>query len=45
VLGQDVDAAGFAHAMQQAGYATDPMYASKLARVVNSETMRQALAG
>ena len=45
VLGQDVDAAGFAHAMQQAGYATDPMYASKLVRVVNSETMRQALAG
>jgi len=45
VLGQDADAAGFARAMQQAGYATDPMYASKLARVVNSETMRQALAG
>ncbi len=45
VFGQDVDAAGFARAMQQAGYATDPMYASKLARVVNSETMRQALAG
>lgn len=45
VFGQDVDAAGFARGMQQAGYATDPMYASKLARVVNSETMRQALAG
>lgn len=45
VLGQDVDAAGFARAMQQAGYATDPMYASKLARVVDSVTMRQALAG
>ncbi len=45
VLGQDLDAAGFARAMQQAGYATDPMYASKLARVVGSETMRQALAG
>lgn len=45
VFGQDVDAAGFARVMQQAGYATDPMYASKLARVVNSETMRQALAG
>ncbi|BAN35517.1 flagellar rod assembly protein/muramidase FlgJ [Sulfuricella denitrificans skB26] len=45
VLGQDADAAGFARAMQQAGYATDPMYASKLARVVNGETMRQALAG
>jgi len=45
VFGQDVDAAGFARLMQQAGYATDPMYASKLERVVNSETMRQALAG
>lgn len=45
VLGQDVDAAGFARAMQHAGYATDPMYASKLERVVNSETMRQALVG
>lgn len=45
VLGQARDAAGFARALQQAGYATDPMYASKLARVANSETMRQALAG
>lgn len=45
VLGQEGDAAGFARALQQAGYATDPMYASKLARVANSETMRQALAG
>ena len=45
VFGQDIDAVGFARAMQHAGYATDPMYASKLARVVNSETMRQALAG
>jgi flagellar protein FlgJ len=45
VFGQDIDAEGFARMMQQAGYATDPMYASKLVRVVNSETMRQALAG
>jgi flagellar protein FlgJ len=45
VLGQNNDAAGFARALQQAGYATDPMYASKIARVANSETMRQALAG
>ncbi|MDD5328443.1 MAG: flagellar assembly peptidoglycan hydrolase FlgJ [Sulfuricella sp.] len=45
VVGQNSDAAGFAHALQRAGYATDPAYASKLARVVNSETMRQALAG
>lgn len=45
VFGQDMDAAGFARALQQAGYATDPMYASKLTRVLSSETMRQALAG
>lgn len=45
VFEKHIDAEGFAKAMQQAGYATDPMYASKLARVVNSETMRQALAG
>lgn len=45
VIGQNNDAAGFARALQQAGYATDPMYASKLERVVNSEAMRQALAG
>ena len=45
VIGQDIDAASFAKALQRAGYATDPMYASKLARVVSSETMRQSLAG
>lgn len=45
VLGQGMDAAGFARVLQQAGYATDPMYASKLTRVLSSETMRQALAG
>ena len=45
VFEKNVDAEGFARVMQQAGYATDPLYASKLARVVNSETMRQALAG
>jgi flagellar protein FlgJ len=43
VLGQGADAASFAQALQQSGYATDPQYASKLARVVGSETMRQAL--
>lgn len=45
VTGQDIDAASFAKALQRAGYATDPLYASKLARVVSGETMRQALAG
>ncbi len=45
LLGQNGSVADFARALQQAGYATDPMYAGKLERVVNSETMRQALAG
>lgn len=39
-----VDATKFARALQQAGYATDPMYADKLVRVINSATLRQALA-
>ena len=38
------DANQFAVALQQAGYATDPAYATKLSRVMASETMRQALA-
>ena len=38
------DIAGFAHALQRAGYATDPEYAEKLARVAGSDTMRDALA-
>ena len=33
VLGNQ-DAAGFARALQQAGYATDPMYAAKLERII-----------
>ena len=45
VLGQGQDAVGFARGLQQAGYATDPMYADKLARIVNGNTMRQALIG
>jgi len=40
---QSLDAAGFARGLQQRGYATDPMYADKLARVINSGTLRQAL--
>ena len=32
-------AAGFAQGLQRAGYATDPAYADKLARVINT-TMR-----
>lgn len=36
VLQQGGDAKGFAQAMQQAGYATDPHYADKLAGVIGS---------
>jgi flagellar protein FlgJ len=39
------DAAAFARALQQGGYATDPAYAQKLVRVAGSVTMRQALMG
>lgn len=44
VLGQ-TDAAGFARGLQQAGYATDPMYADKLERIIGGATLRTALAG
>lgn len=39
------DGTEFARRMQQAGYATDPMYADKLSRIINGPTMRQALIG
>ena len=44
VLGQQ-DGAQFARSLQQSGYATDPMYADKLGRIINGSTLRQALAG
>lgn len=44
VLGQQ-DGTAFARSLQQAGYATDPMYADKLSRIINGGTLRQALAG
>ena len=37
------DAARFARGLQQAGYATDPMYATKLERIIASNTLRQGL--
>lgn len=40
---QPLDADAFARGLQRAGYATDPMYADKLARVINSDALRQAL--
>lgn len=39
------DAVSFARALQQAGYATDPNYADKLARVINGSVLRQSLLG
>ncbi|HJV26659.1 MAG TPA: flagellar assembly peptidoglycan hydrolase FlgJ [Aromatoleum sp.] len=44
VLGQ-TDAAGFARSLQQSGYATDPMYADKLTRIIGGATLRTALEG
>ncbi|MBI2307807.1 MAG: flagellar assembly peptidoglycan hydrolase FlgJ [Rhodocyclales bacterium] len=44
VLGQQ-DGTAFARSLQQAGYATDPMYADKLSRIINGTTLRQALVG
>jgi flagellar protein FlgJ len=39
------DAASFARGLQRAGYATDPMYATKLERIIGGTTLRQALVG
>lgn len=43
VVGQ-ANAAGYADVLQRGGYATDPAYADKLVRVINSPVIRQALA-
>ncbi|HCA26983.1 MAG TPA: flagellar assembly peptidoglycan hydrolase FlgJ [Betaproteobacteria bacterium] len=43
-LAGGADAAVFAKGLQRAGYATDPMYADKLTRVIHSQAMREALA-
>jgi len=42
VLGQQ-DGSQFARSLQQSGYATDPMYADKLGRIISGSTLRQAL--
>lgn len=39
------DGMEFARKLQQTGYATDPMYADKLARIIHGTTLRQALFG
>ena len=43
-LGHGDDVHGFARALQRGGYATDPSYAAKLARIADSAPMRDALA-
>jgi peptidoglycan hydrolase FlgJ len=40
---QSVDAGDFAWRLQNGGYATDPHYADKLMRVINSGALRQAM--
>jgi flagellar protein FlgJ len=44
VLNQQ-DPAAFAKGLQQAGYATDPMYADKLTRIIGGATLRAGLTG
>lgn len=43
VAGHGDDVEGFANALQASGYATDPDYAGKLTRVLESPTMRAAI--
>jgi len=43
VSGHGDDVAGFAKALQVAGYATDPAYAEKLKAVADSEIMQDAI--
>jgi flagellar protein FlgJ len=45
VLAQRSDAAAFAGSLQRAGYATDPDYAAKLTRVINTTLRLQRAAG
>jgi len=43
VLAQGQDASGFAAGLQRAGYATDPAYADKLTRVINTALRLQRM--
>jgi peptidoglycan hydrolase FlgJ len=43
VRGSGQDAENFARALQDAGYATDPLYAAKITRVLSGDTMRAAI--
>lgn len=44
VLGTQ-DAASFARGLQHAGFATDPMYAAKLERIIGGTSLRQLMTG
>lgn len=44
VRGQGNNVAGFARALQDSGYATDPAYAEKIQDVLDSPTMRRVIA-
>lgn len=43
-MAQGSNAEGFVRGLQSGGYATDPMYADKIVRVINSATFRNELA-
>lgn len=43
VGGNGRDSAGFAQALQDAGYATDPLYAEKIERISGGEILRDAI--
>ncbi len=43
VNGHGTNVAGFANALQSSGYATDPQYADKLKRIMNSPTMKSVM--
>lgn len=45
VVAQASSASGFAHGLQKAGYATDPAYADKLSRVINTTLRLQRSLG
>ncbi len=42
-INQGLDAENYGHALQQAGYATDPQYGAKIQRISSSSTLQQAL--
>ena len=37
---RNTDAIAFANGLLQAGYATDPLYADKLIKIINNEAMQ-----